>query len=176
MALDSVPAEIVQGTTHEWEASHSDYPASSWTLTYVFYSNRQRLTITGVASGNSWDVTLSKANSATLYAGPLLWQAFVSNSGNTERHLVAQGFVIVNQDVTNDSTPPIDPRSHARRMLEMLERLMENEALVKTMDPTQIAELSRQRWLYSKQVEVEKAAEKLRAGGYPTNKIFTRFA
>lgn len=175
MSLTSVPSEIIAGTTHEWEASHSDYPSSTYTLTYVFYSSRQRFTVTGVASGSGWTVTLTNASTATWYPGAFAWQAFTSKSG--ARHAVASGRMIVLPDVADDNTPPTDAESYAARQLKTYTDMMKNESFVKTLAPEQIAELERVRKQFEWDVKRERDAAKLQFGeaGH-TRKILTRFA
>lgn len=177
MAATSVPFEITQGTTVAWSVLLSDYSAASgYTLAYTFFSERQRLTVSGTQSGNGWTVTLSKANTSSLFAGPISWQAFVSDSGATVRYKVAEGVAIVRPDLSVDQPVPLDPRTHARKMLETYNAMLSNLAFVKTLQPEQIGELERVRKQFEWDVKREDDAEKLRAGGYPTRKIFTRFA
>ena len=171
-----MPAEIIQGTTHSWDVTDADYPPSAWTLSYVFYTDRQRVSVAGVQSGGGWSVTLTKSTTSTMYADAFAWQAFVENSGGTVRHAIASGVLFVKPDVAANQLPPLDPRSHARVMLEKYNAMFANEAFVKTLLPEQIEALERVRKQFEWDVKRETDAEKLRAGGYPTRKIFTRFA
>lgn len=176
MSAQSVPASIVQGTTHEWTVTESDYsPAAGWTLAYVLRSSRQSQTVAGVQSGASWDVTLTKAITAALYPGVFSWQAFVTDAGGTERHLIASGVLDVLPDVSATQQPPHDARSVARKRLESLNDMLSSSAFVKTLLPEQIESLERVRKQAEWDVKREADAEKLRAGGYPTNKILVRF-
>lgn len=176
MAVDSVPFEITQGTTVAWSVLLSDYSAAAgYTISYTFYSERQRLTVSGTQSGSGWTVTLSKTNTSALYAGPISWQAFVADAGATVRYVVASGVAIIHPDLSVDQPVPHDPRTHARKMLEQYNAMLSNMAFIKTLQPEQIVELERVRKQFEWDVKRQDDAEKLRAGGYPTRKIFTRF-
>lgn len=177
MSVTSVPYEIVQGTTVSWSAENSEYPATSgYVLTYVFRSARQDYTITGSASGGGWTVTLPKATTAAMYPGVFAWQAFIRDSGSTVRYDVASGIIDVKPDLAATQTPPIDARSPARKRLDAFNDLLTTPAFIKTLEPGQISELELIRKQAEWDVKREADAEKLRAGGYPTRKILTRFA
>ena len=171
-----VPAEITQGTTQSWDVVLSDYVPSEWTLSYTFFSDRQRVSATCTPTASGWNVTLSKTTTAGMYPGVFAWQAFVLNLTGTIRHNVATGATYVLPDLSVDQTPPHDPRTHAQRMLDQYSAMMLNEAFIKTLLPEQIEALERVRKQFEWDVKRQKDAEKLRAGGYPTRKIFARMS
>ena len=176
MSALSVPASIVQGTTHEWSVVDSDYSATAgYTLAYIFRSSRQSQLLAGTTSGSGWDVVLTKTITAALYPGVFSWQCFVTNSGGTERHLLASGVLDVIADASVTQTPALDARSVARRRLESLNDMLCSSTFVKSLLPEQIESLERVRKQAEWDVKREQDAEKLRAGGYPTRNILVRF-
>lgn len=178
MSAYDCPAEITQGTTHAWAVESSDYPPSGgYTLSYAFASERQTQTVDGVqATAGSWTVTLTKAITAALFPGYVSWQAFISNAGATARYEVASGVMVVKPDMAATSPVDFDPRTHARKQLEKYNAMLSDMSVIKVLDPSQIEALERIRKQMEWDVKRQDDAEKLRAGGYPTRKIFTRFA
>lgn len=178
MSAYDCPAEITQGTTHAWTVESSDYPPSSgFTLSYALTSERQQSTVAGVqATTSSWTVTLSKAVTAAMFSGYVSWQAFISNAAGTARYLIAEGVMMVKLDLSAAHQTDNDPRTYARKQLEKYNSMMTDMTLVKTLDPVQIEALERVRKQLEWDVKRQDDAERLRAGGYPTRKIFTRFA
>ena len=173
----TVPAELVQGTSHEWLVSYSDIPTSGHTLTYVFRSANQRLTVSGVAqTPQAWKVKLTPDFTAQMDAGFFKWQAFIEDSGGSIRINIGEGGLRVQQNLAIEQPNEPDPRSYATKQLERYNAMLSDMTLVKTLDAGQIAELERIRKQLECDVKREKDAEKLKAGGYPTRKIFTRFA
>lgn len=167
------PVDIVQGTTAEWERGFGDYSPSSYSCVYEIRGVSSSLTVTGVAGADEWTLTITAAQSAALAAGAYAWQAFVQS--NTERHLIDSGALTVTADLATTPTP-LDKRSHARRMLENLNAMLENQAYVKTLPADQFEQMTKVRKQYEWDVKREEDAEKLKRGGYPTRKVFTRFA
>ena len=112
-----------------------------------------------------------------MFAGLFAWQAYVSKgvSPNVERHCIGSGQTTVTPDFSQVQTPPIDPRSPARRMLANMNELLGNANFIKQLTPEQIESLAMTRKHFDWDVKREADAEKLKAGGYPTRKIFTRF-
>lgn len=172
------PAQITQGTTHAWTVESSDYPPSgSYTLSYAFTSERQSVSVSGAQTGaSSWRVTLSKSITSGLFPGYMSWQAFISNSDATARYLIADGVMLVVADLSTTQPIPTDPRTYARKQLQKYNEMLADMSVIKSLDPSQIESLERIRKQLEWDVKRQDDAEKLRAGGYPTRKIFTRFA
>ncbi len=172
--MASIPAELVQGCTLDATIQCGDYPASGgWSLAVVFYCAAKRISASTSASGADFAVTLTSAQTAELPAGAVSYQAFASKDG--ARHHVESGVVRILPDFNAVEGQSLDQRSYARRQLQSYNELFINVTFVKTLQPDQIAELERVRKQLEWDVKREDDAERLRAGGYPTRKIFTRF-
>lgn len=171
---DPIPAQITQGTTLSATVACGDYPATTYTGACVFYDGASRITATVVASGLDYLVSLTATQTASMRCGAWTWQAFASLGA--ERVELDKGLVVIAPDLVQNQTPPYDARSPARKMLAQYNELLTNAAFIKTIPPDQIAELERVRKQAEWDVKREDDAAKLKAGGYPTRKILTRFA
>ena len=179
-ATCTLPASLMEGETVSWTVEHPDYHASSggYAASCVFYTDKQRVTVAGVASGAQFSFTLTAAVSATMYPGTWAWQVVYSRTVDAvlQKHLVSSGTATVLANLANDQIPTVDPRSHAVRMLEKLNAQLSDVAFLRSLSPEQIEGLERVRRQYEWDVKRQSDAEKLRAGGNPTSNIYVRFA
>ena len=164
------PVEVVQGTVYSWTRDFGDYD-STYTLTYEIRGLSSTLTITGVAT-TVWTLTISAAQSAALVAGPYVWQAFASKA--SDRYVVDSGTLVVVADLATSSTATT-AQSSARKRLAVYQAMAENVAYIKTLAPESMEALERIMKSLQWDVKREEDAEKLKRGGYPTRKSFTRF-
>lgn len=106
------PTEIVAGLTYKWRREDlvSDYPASTWTLTYYFVGPTLN-SFTATADGNDFAVTLSASETLGLLPGR--YTLFARVSDGTELYEVYKADVVVTEDPTN-VVAGTDQRSWAR--------------------------------------------------------------
>jgi hypothetical protein len=122
------PERVAAGDRLQWTRKDlSDFPATSWTLTYYLRSDQPlgQIDIVATADGTNFSVDVSPTASAEYPAGKYYWTAFVSKSG--DRKLVAHGQLEVLRNPT-DVTTPVDGRSHARKVLDAINAVVENRA------------------------------------------------
>ena len=121
----SEPSEAVAGATWKWIKSLSDYPASSWTLTYTFLLKTGSTTFTfdAVADGDDHLVDVDEAVTAAYTPGEYMWQAKVTDG--TDSCLVDRGCMDVLQDF---SVSTADPRPWAQKMADALEATLLGKA------------------------------------------------
>jgi len=84
--LDREPDEIVAGDTIKWKRSFSDYPASTWTLTYALRSvatSSTAIELTATDDDDDHSVNVLAATTGAWIAGDYAWDAYVTNG--TER-------------------------------------------------------------------------------------------
>ncbi len=122
------PTTAIAGDTWEWTKDFTDYPASTWTLTYYARSREGEFNFNATADGDTHAVTVAAATTAAYKAGRYGWTAVVTSG--TERHTVGAGHLVVTPDPANTGAGH-DPRSHARKTLEAIEAVIEGRA---TMD------------------------------------------
>lgn len=118
------PAEIRAGDSVEWYKSLSDYPASSWTLTYTLINSTSKITITGTAYGDIHAISVPTTATDDYAAGWYDWVAHVS--AGASRFSVASGRMQVLPNLAAATT--YDARTHARKMLDAIESLLEGRA------------------------------------------------
>ncbi|MEW6307135.1 MAG: hypothetical protein AB1705_27035 [Verrucomicrobiota bacterium] len=180
------PALITAGSTATWKRSLSDYKASDgWTLKYrLRKSTSTNLSITSTASGDDHLISVSAATTAGWTTGKYAWYAFVESG--SQRFDVGEGFLEVRADPATSSS--FDGRTHARKMLDAIESMLEGNASREEQALTitsggvnrQIQfctkeELLKFRAYYSNEVRAEEQALARQQGRATGNRILTRF-
>jgi hypothetical protein len=125
--LETEPTEIVAGDLVTWKRTDlgSDYPPAEYDLKYSAILEGATAAISDIvatASGNDFLVTLDGATTAAYAAGRFHWTAFIERKSDSEKVTIGTGF----WDVSTKTGA--DPRSHAKRMLDAIEALLENRA------------------------------------------------
>lgn len=179
------PPELRAGTTWQWrrEDLTSDYPASSWTLKYWFKqlaASGANFSAQASADGDNYAVNVAAATTAGYTAGKYAWAAEVSG-GSSEVYEIDRGILIV--VARFDLASSLDFRTHARKMLDAIEALLENRATadileytigtrhIKKMAP---AELRDWRDYYRAEVRMQDAADRVRDGQGAGNRLVFR--
>jgi len=127
------PEEITAGDYVQWKISSSDYPASTYTLTYALVKAGALIEITAAASGDDHLVTLSAATTAEYTAGDYHWQAYMT--AGSERYAVDNGTVTIHPNFAAvGADVGYDARTHEVKILEALEAFMEGRAATAQMN------------------------------------------
>lgn len=173
---DVIPTVIPQGTTARWYAYDDDYPANEgWSKTYHFRGPSTASVTSATVPGGQYQTSMSATVTAGLNPGVYEWQEF-SSKGNL-RFLSLSGTVEVTTDLHTVSTlnKSRDGRTSARKMLDTVKRLLENEQTVLRMPPDQHAQLIDTYNRLKYEVRREEDAEKIARGEPVTNKVYARF-
>lgn len=164
------PGELIVGDTWSWKRSLADYPAGTWTLTYYFRAREGEFSVTCGIDGSDHLAAVPAATSATYKAGYYSWIAVVTNG--TTRATLGRGTTTVKPDPSATGAG-LDPRSHARKVLEALEAVIEGKATkdqleytigtrhIKRMSPEEIIKW---RAHYRAEVNAEEVNERLDNG------------
>lgn len=114
------PTELHAGDSAAWERDARAFPsAAGWSLTYVL---RGPVGLDVVAEGGEpYRFAVSATDTAQLTAGTYQWACLALRG--QERATVAKGFVKVLADL--QSAGFVDGRSHAERMLDLIEAALE---------------------------------------------------
>lgn len=180
--LGDIPREITAGNSISWEFALSDYPASSWTLTYSLLNANDQITITGTSSGDSHLVELPAATTAAYNPGVYKWQAYVTNG--SERYPVGTGTIEILANFATATELGLDTRTHARKVLDSLEALIEGKASKdqlsysiagRSISRLSPGELIEWRDYYKREVAKEIRLEKRKRGKRTGSRILTRF-
>jgi hypothetical protein len=119
---DYEPEKLTAGVTWKWSKSLSDYPASDWSLSYYLRRNGATETSFGsTADGDTFQVNVGAT--VTALFTPDVYDIVGIVTKGSEKFVVYDGILKV---LTNPaSSSAYDPRSHARRVLDLIEAAME---------------------------------------------------
>lgn len=168
------PAQLTIGDRWLWKRTDlgADYPPASYALKYVLrlHSTGAEIEITANESGADYLVEVASTATAPYTAGRYAWTAYIIRSSDNERLVVGTGTVEV---IANRDVAATDPRSHARKVLDAIEAVIENRATVDQQEYT-IAGRSLKRMLvtdllvlrdrYRADVRAEELAERIKNG------------
>lgn len=118
------PTAARAGDTWRWRRDLPAYPAPLWVLTYTLLSPTGKIQITGTADSTSHLVTLTPTETAAFAAGRYEWVCHISDG--VDRYQLDSGAIRVLPDVS--AATFYDGRSHARKMLDAINALLENRA------------------------------------------------
>lgn len=175
------PQSIIAGATVKWrrEDLTADFPASGgWALSYNLVNARRQFTIAAAASGDAFLVDLAASATAGYEPGRYAWQALVTKT--TEIYPVGSGFL----DIQPNLSTAFDVRSHARKMLDAIEAVLESRATLeqksyqiagRSLERIGPADLIKAHQHYAALVKAEDAAATLTTGRKVRRKILTRF-
>lgn len=127
---ETEPEKIVSGDLIQWKRKDlgTDYDNSSYTLSYKARKHGDGdtvITITASASGDDYLVSVSQSATANYATGLYHWQAYITRNSDSERITVDRGTFEV---LVNRSAHTSDPRSHAKKMLDKIESILEGRA------------------------------------------------
>ena len=119
---DYEPEKLTAGVTWKWNKTLSDYPASEWSL--IYYLRRDGATQTAInttADGDTFQVNLIFALTSSTTPAVYDMIGIVTKGG--DKFVVYDGIVEVLPNPASSSA--YDPRSHARKVLDLIEAAME---------------------------------------------------
>ena len=175
------PEKLTAGVTWNWKKTISDYPASEWTLTYYLRKDGASATsFSATADGDTHLVTVAAATTAAFASGVYDFIGWVIKG--TEKFEVFNSAIEVLPNPTNTSA--YDPRSHARKVMELIEAAMEGRVpngmesysiggrSINKIPLSQLRELWEK---YKQDVVMEEQAERLANGRRSGKNIGVRF-
>lgn len=180
------PLEFRAGDTLHWQRELDDYlPGDGWTLKYVAVTTGQQITITATVVGTIYDIFLTSSATAAFNTGRWHWQAYVTRSpgGIEERYTVSEGDWDIYANLAT-VTGGVDSRSHAKKVLDALEAMIEGKASIDQQEYTihgrslkrlSPAELIQWRSFYKNEYAREVTADRIAQGLGARNKLVTRF-
>ena len=178
---DYEPEKITAGVTWKWNKTLSDYPASEWSLSYYLRRNGATLTsVTASADGDTFK--LNVAAGVTALFTPDDYDIIGIVTKGSEKFVVYDGILKVLSNPASSSA--YDPRSHARRVLDLIEAAMEGripngmESYTiggRSINKIPLKELRELYERYKQDVEREVQAERLANGRRSGKNIGVRF-
>lgn len=124
------PTELMVGDRWAWKRTDLgvDYPPASYGLSYSLRleaSVGTEIEISASESGSDYLVEVAASDTADYTAGRYRWQAYITRSSDSARVTVDTGFVTLK---SNHALDGADPRSHARKVLDAIESVLEGRA------------------------------------------------
>jgi hypothetical protein len=131
------PNELQLGDFWAWKRIDlsTDYPTASYSLSYEFNlvdgSTAANFTLTATESNDEYLIETSNTTSYT--AGEYNWVAYITRSSDSARIKLTEGFTEIQE---NYATTTSSVRSHAKKVLDAIEAVIENRA---TMDQSSMS-------------------------------------
>lgn len=178
------PQTLTAGDRWLWKRTDlgADYPPASYSLKYALrrHDTGAEIEITASESGSDYLVEVASATTANHSAGFYAWQAYIIRTSDSERVLIGSGTLEV---LANRDTAQTDPRTHARKVLDAIEAVMENRASVdqqeysiagRSLKRTDLNDLIVLRDRYRAEVLAEERAERIKQGMGGGGRILVR--
>lgn len=120
------PTEIRAGDSARWRRTLADHPASAgWELKYVLVGNAVAHSFAAAAAGDDHAVDLLSAATAAWAPGSYRLQEYVELAGERTTLSVTTLRVLPNLVA---ATSGLDTRTHARKVLDLIEAWLESKA------------------------------------------------
>lgn len=133
----SEPNELQLGDFWAWKRTDlsTDYPTASYALSYEFNlvdgSTATNFTLTATESNDEYIIEVSNTTSYT--SGEYNWVSYITRSSDSARIKLSEGFTEIQE---NYATTTSSVRSHAKKVLDAIEAVIENRA---TMDQSSMS-------------------------------------
>ena len=133
----SEPNELQLGDFWAWKRTDlsTDYPTASYALSYEFNlvdgSTAANSTLTATESNDEYIIEVSNTTSYT--SGEYNWVSYITRSSDSARIKLSEGFTEIQE---NYATTTSSVRSHAKKVLDAIEAVIENRA---TMDQSSMS-------------------------------------
>ena len=125
------PSLLQLGDFWSWKRTdlNNDYSNSLYVLSYEFNlidgSTHANFTITASASGDDYVVEVASATTASYTKGNYNWVSYITRSSDSARIKIGEGFTEIEDNFATTST---SVRSHAKKVLDAIEAVIENRA------------------------------------------------
>jgi hypothetical protein len=134
------PSTLVAGDRFTWKRDDlaGDYSPSAYALTYEFHSDvggggTKKFTITATEADDTYYIEVGSSTTANYTPGDYIWEAYITRSSDSERIMVDSGRTEITINLANTNA---DLRSHAKKVLDAIEAVIENRA---TMDQSSMS-------------------------------------
>lgn len=176
----AVPSTLTAGDTWSWTYTAEDYPADTWTGTWYFVGAERVFEVAGTPSGTDHAGTLAPSVTAGIEPGRYAYRFRVTDGSTVAT--IGPGYLDVEADPAY--VKATDPRSHARKVLDAIEAVLERRATHdqasysignRSLSRMSIGELLTWRDKYKSMVQSEDAAAGMAAGLGNPRRLYVRF-
>jgi hypothetical protein len=129
---DQEPNTLVAGDRFVWKRTDlpSDYPTDTYALTYEFHEDSggggsHKFTITATEADNIYYVEVASSTTASYSVGDYNWDAFITRTADSQRFRIDNGKTKIVLNLANTNA---DTRSHAKKVLDAIEAVIEGRA------------------------------------------------
>ncbi len=180
--LGNEPFEVRIGDTWRWMRRVPGFPTADSVLIYGFSKADHHFEIQAAETGEDYIVDVPSATITGLTAGEYTWDAYILKDNN--RFTVDHGVIKVLPDLRIGGGASVDRRTHAKKVLEAIEAVIEGRASKdqesytingRSLSRTPLAELLGARNQYRAEVNAERRRERVRNGKAAGNKVLVRF-
>lgn len=126
------PDLLVIGDRWTWRRPDlvADYPTADYALTYEFHEDSggggsHKFSITATETTNDYLIEIASATTATYATGVFHWYAFITRTSDSERIAIDDGYAKIELNFADTNA---DHRSHAKKVLDAIEAVLENRA------------------------------------------------
>lgn len=177
------PRQVTAGDTVKWTRPDlvADYPPDDFGLAYAIVGPAG--TALTVNATGQFEVSITAAATAAWPAGQFVWSAQMTKTATGELLTIDEGQFLVKQRLAGASAS-FDPRSHARRVLDAIEAVLEKRATQshlnvalsdgRRIENVPFTDLIALRDRYRAEVRAEEAAARLRDGERAPKHLFIR--
>ena len=128
------PDTIVIGDRLVWRRDDiaDTYPTSTFALTYEFHKDSggggsHQFEITATEADSTYFIEVASSTTASYTDGDYIWNAYITRTSDSERIRVDTGRATVAINLANTNA---DLRSHAKKVLDNIEAVLENRASI----------------------------------------------
>ena len=128
------PSKLVLGDFWAWRRDDlaSDYPVSAYALTYEFHLDQggggtKKFTLTATEADDTYYIEAASSSTTSYAIGDYIWEAYITKSSDSNRVMVDSGRTTITENLANTSA---DLRSHAKKVLDNIEAVLENRASI----------------------------------------------
>lgn len=128
------PETLVVGDRWVWQRPDlvTDYPTDTYALTYEFHCDtggggNHKFTVTASETSTAYVVEVSSVTTAGYNAHQYKWYAFITRTSDSQRVAVDNGITTL---VVNYADSNADVRTHAKKVLDSIQAVIENRATV----------------------------------------------
>ena len=128
----SEPVELQLGDFWAWKRDDlaDNYPVGSYSLTFEFHEDsggggNHKFTLTAVESNSTYYIEAASSSTTGYSIGDYIWEAYITKTSDSNRIMVDSGRTSITDNLANTNA---DLRSHAKKVVDAIEAVIENRA------------------------------------------------
>lgn len=128
------PSELVVGDYWAWKREDltTDYPTGDYALTYEYHEDsggggNHKFTITATEANDTYYVEVPTTTTENYHSGDYIWAAYITRSSDSARIQIDEGRTKITANFADTNA---DLRSHAKKVLDALEAVIEGRATI----------------------------------------------